>query len=264
MSCVLWEAVTLDALLTWSSNTALAIMASSYEIEACSSTSSTSLLLGGHTDSDGQRERADGAAAYAAHCSAISHMLRRTSTRVLLCCLAALAVLAGLFATDGIAGVSSTASYVASKAKDGSGYLLGSFTSATSSAYYTPSPSQHLPALSSLPASLKRITLVSIWEGSHDIQPDYLNNFFRSAALNAEVADLLVIHVTSDVSKCLSEVRADGINRDSAAWNWENGGNIRIVCQSRETHLAEEADFLCSEKGWKCDEDTYKKVVSDY
>jgi hypothetical protein len=249
-------------------------MATSYEIEACNSTSSTSLLLGGangHRDDDdnGHGAAARGSAAYSAHCSAISHMLRRTSTRVLLCCLAGLAIVAGLFATDGLAGVSSTSaaspwlSYVASKAKDGKGYILGTFTSGSTSPYYTPSPAHRPPALSSLPASLKRFTLVSIWEGSTDKQPDYLNGFFRSAALNAEVADLLVIHVTNDASKCLSEVRDDGINRDSAAWDWQNGGNIRVVCQSRETHLAEEADFLCSkDQGWNCDDDTYKRVVS--
>lgn len=256
----------------------LPAMATSYEIEACNSTSSTSLLLGGGLrDEDGNnscRQRADGgaagagagipSAAYSAHRSAISHMLRRTSTRILLCCLAGLAIVAGLLATDGLEGVSSTASYVASKAKDGSGYILGTFSSGSNSPYYTPSPSHRPPALSSLPASLKRITLVSIWAGSNDKQPDYLNNFFRSAALNAEVADLLVIHVTNDASKCLSEVRDDGINRDSAAWDWEHGGNIRIVCQSRETHLAEEADFLCSEQGWKCDDGTYKQVVSRF
>lgn len=254
-------------------------MATSYEIEACNSTSSTSLLLGGgghgHRDEDashaGSREGASaGAGAYSAHCNAVSHMLRRTSTRILLCSLAGIAIVAGLFATDGLAGVSSTAaaspwlSYVASKAKDGSGYILGTFTAGSTAPYYTPSPSQHPPALSSLPDNLKRITLVSIWAGSNDKQPDYLNNFFRSAALNAKVADLLVIHVTNDASKCLSEVREDGIIRDSAAWNWQDGGNIRVVCQSRETHLAEEADFLCSEEGWNCDEETYKQVVSTF
>lgn len=253
-------------------------MATSYEIEACNSTSSTSLLLGGgghgHRD-EGADSRDGGAAgavgAYSAHCNAISHMLRRTSTRILLCSLAGLAIVAGLFATDGLAGVSSTAaaaspwlSYVASKAKDGSGYILGTFTAGSTAPYYAPSPSQHPPALSSLPDNLKRITLVSIWAGSNNKQPDYLNNFFKSAALNAKVADLLVIHVTNDASKCLSEAREDGIIRDSAAWNWQDGGNIRVVCQSRETHLAEEADFLCSKEGWNCDGETYKQVVSSF
>lgn len=255
-------------------------MATSYEIEATNSTSSTSLLLGGgnrYDEADGgggphcedrRRNRGvvgdgerDGSGAYSAHCNAISHMLRRTSTRILLCCLAGLAIVAGMFATDGLAGAS--LSYVATKAKDGSGYILGTFTGGSAAPYYSPSPSQHPPTLSSLPSSLKRITLVSIWAGSNDKQPDYLNNFFRSAALNAAVADLLVIHITNDASKCLSEKRDDGISRDSAAWDWEHGGNIRVVCQSRETHLAEEADFLCSKDGWNCDGDTYKQVVSE-
>lgn len=244
-------------------------MATSYEIEACNSSSSTSLLLGGsHGGHGGVRDgsEVDGeghgraSSTYSAHRKSVCTAMRRTSTRILLCCLAGLAIVAGLFATDGMAGVS--VSYIASKAKDGSGYILKTFTSASEAPYYAPSPSQRPPALSSLPDSLKRITLVSIWSGSNDKQPDYLNNFFRSAALNAKVADLVVIHVTNDASKCLSELRDDGISRNSSAWDWENGGNIRIVCQSRETHLAEEADFLCSKEGWGCDEETRKQVVS--
>jgi hypothetical protein len=262
-------------------------MASSYEIEACNSTSSTSLLLGGastpgpaagqrgshqrhaheHEHDDTIESRRSSSTTYACHRSNLSHALRKTSTRVLLCALAGIAIVAGLFATDGLSNVSSTSapflSYVASKAKDGSGYLLGSLSSSSSSPFYPlSSPSALPPALSSLPPSLKRITLISIWAGNNDQQPDYLNNFFRSAALNKEVADLLVIHIINDASKCLSEVRDDGIVREAADWNWETaGGNIRIVCRSRETHLAEEAEFLCSQDGWNCDEAAYKDVV---
>lgn len=200
--------------------------------------------------------------------SAAALYLRRTSTRILLGLLAAAAILVGLASTESVTTSSGPLlSYVASKAKDGSGYIIQTFTGSSSyhyaSPYYTPDPSRLPPALSTLPDSLKRLTLISIWSGSDDKQPEYLNNFFKSAALNSKVADLLVIHITSDMSKCLSVDREDGIIRDAAAsWNWENGGNIRIVCQSRETHLAEEADFLCSKEGWDCDEKSHKQVVS--
>lgn len=128
------------------------------------------------------------------------------------------------------------------------------------SPYYEPSVNKLPPRLNDLPSSLQRVTLISIW--SSDNRAFYLNNFFRSAALNSDVADLLVIHVTNDPAQCLDGTgKKDSIYRDKA-WDWENGGNIRVVCMSKEALMAHEADYLCSEAGWNCSEEQHKAVVS--
>jgi hypothetical protein len=184
--------------------------------------------------------------------------LRRTSIRAALLVLATLAIIFGFFGTSGVQDLANGSqpilSYVTGK---GAGF----FSSANSIPLYKASAEALPPSLSSLPDSLKRITLIAVW--SSDDRPQYFNNFFRSAALNADVADLVFIHISSDKSKCLDgrhpEGRDDGIHRD-AAWEWEQGGNIRIVCISREADLVEKANWLCSEGGWNCDAETYRRV----
>ena len=183
-------------------------------------------------------------------------MLRRRSTRIWLTLLGAAVILVGLASSGSLqrfAPKEGLLEYQGSR-------LLDHGTGKES--YYAPSASALPPALSTLPAAFRRITLISVW--ASNARPSYLNNFFRSAALNAASADLLVIHITDDYSKCLDGRnefgKKDGIIRD-AAWDWEKGGNIRVVCLSREAYLAHEANYLCSEAGWNCDDKDHKAVV---
>lgn len=189
-------------------------------------------------------------------------VFQRRSTRFLLMLLGAAAILLGLLSSDSVQQIASRQGLLeyASKAT-GNLFSVGSSGHAP---YFEPSASALPPALSNLPSSLKRITLIALWSGSS--RPEYLNNFFTSAALNADVADLVVIHITDDQSECLDgkggSTKDDGIRRD-AAWDWEKGGNIRVVCLSREAMLQLKTDWLCSKDGWDCDKATKTKVVSD-
>ena len=187
-------------------------------------------------------------------------VLRRRSTRFLLVLLGTAVIVLGLASSESLQLVASRDGLLEYAKIQGSSLLSHS---RIDGGYYTPSAINLPPALSSLPDQLRRITLISIWASNE--RPSYLNNFFRSAALNSDVADLLVIHITNDHSKCLDGKndfsKTDGISRD-AAWEWENGGNIRVVCLSREAYLASEADYLCSHDGWSCNETDHKAVVS--
>lgn len=190
---------------------------------------------------------------------------RRTAIRIGLLSLAAITIVFGFFGTSSVQNLALAAgtgsqpilSYVASK--------FGSISSSSQAPFFPLSSASDMPpSLSSLPPTLRRMTLISYW--SSDNRPQYLNNFFRSAALNADVADLLFFHITSDKSQCMdgrhSDMVDDGIDRNGPAWDWENGGNIKVVCMSREAAIAEKAAWLCSkERGWDCDEPTYAAVL---
>ena len=183
--------------------------------------------------------------------------LRRSAIRIALLLLAGVAIASGFFWSSGVQDLASGSqpllSYVASKS--------AGFFGSSSVPVYQASAELLPPSLSSLPDKLRRMTLISVW--SSENRPQYFNNYFRSAALNADVADLVFIHITSDNSQCLDGRHpagaADGIKRDEA-WDWENGGNIRVVCISREADLVEKANWLCGKSGWDCDEQTYAKV----
>lgn len=182
----------------------------------------------------------------------VPNSLRRHLTRFLLVILGLVAVTAGLASSDTVQRVASK--HVLSTA-------LGIGGSQRIANYYDPPREGALPpALSTLPESLRRITLISIWQG--DARPSYLNNFFRSAALNADVADLLVVHISDDRSKCLDGAAEN--YGEPATFAWQNGGNIRIECLSREALLALEADYLCSEVGWSCTKAQQEQVVSSF
>lgn len=206
---------------------------------------------------------------------------RRKSTRLTLGVLLSSAALVLSFTTSGnvqdVAGslASAASSQIASFTGNGSNSTsTNSARPGSSSGYedafdghttpYSPSADLMPPALSQLPSAFRRVTLINIW--SSDNRPSYMNNFFRSAALNADVMDLLVVHISSDRSKCLDGnnefSKTDGIERDGPAWNWKNGGNIRIVCMSREKALQMKRDYLCSDAGWKCNVHQRNKVVS--
>lgn len=192
-----------------------------------------------------------------------SSSTRRKAIRAGLVALAAAAIVVGFFGTDSVQDLASGSqpilSYVASKS---AGFLGYGYGSQSGQAPYFPASAEDLPpSLSSLPDTLRRVTLISYW--SSDNRPQYFNNFFRSAALNADVADLVFFHITSDKSQCLDgqhpDAKNDGIYRDGA-WDWQNGGNIRVVCMSREAAIEEKTNWLCSKDGWDCDAETYAAV----
>lgn len=188
---------------------------------------------------------------------------RKNAVRLSLLALAGLVVGLGFFGTTSVPAIASARDpllrYVASKTQ---GVVFGGSDQSQDTLVYPPSAEELPPALSSLPDSLRRMTLISFW--SSDNRPQYMNNFFQSAAANADVADLLFFHLTDSAAQCLDgrngDFEDDGIKRD-LAWDWENGGNIRVVCLTKQEIRVHEANWLCGKEGWACNEETYARVL---
>lgn len=112
------------------------------------------------------------------------------------------------------------------------------------------------PALSSLPARQRRMTIVGVW--SNDSFPYYLRHFFYTIQLNADVLDLVMINrVATPESKCLDFEKA-GVN---ITW----GGNIKFHCIDDKEWKRRHVAFLCSaEYGWNCNKTEFEEVTQEY